>query len=39
MNLIDAWYKAAADSDQKAYFGFIADDGVYIGILHLTNTW
>jgi ketosteroid isomerase-like protein len=30
-NLIDNWHKAAADADQKAYFGFIADDGVYIG--------
>ena len=30
-NLIDGWHKAAADVDQKAYFGFIADDGVYIG--------
>ena len=29
--LIDNWHKAAADVDQKAYFGFIADDGVYIG--------
>ncbi len=30
-NLIDAWHKAAADVNQKAYFDFIADDGVYIG--------
>ena len=30
-NLIDNWHKAAADTDQKAYFDFIADDGVYIG--------
>jgi ketosteroid isomerase-like protein len=29
--LIDNWHQAAANADQKAYFGFIADDGVYIG--------
>ncbi|RLD60448.1 MAG: hypothetical protein DRJ05_04620 [Bacteroidetes bacterium] len=30
-NLIDNWHKAAADVNQKAYFDFIADDGIYIG--------
>lgn len=25
------WHKAAADVNKKAYFDFIADDGVYIG--------
>jgi len=28
---IDGWHKAAVDVDQKAYFDFIADNGVYIG--------
>ncbi len=30
-SLIDNWHKAAAEANQKAYFNFIADDGVYIG--------
>lgn len=28
---LDAWHKAAAETNQKAYFDFIADDGIYIG--------
>ena len=31
LSLIDNWHKAAAEANQKAYFNFIADDGVYIG--------
>jgi len=30
-DLIDGWHKSAAEVDQKAYFDFIDDDGIYIG--------
>ncbi len=30
-NLIDNWHNAASKADQKAYFDFIAEDGIYIG--------
>ncbi len=29
--LITEWHNAAADVDQKSYFDFIDDDGIYIG--------
>jgi hypothetical protein len=36
--MLDAWHKAAADADQKAYFDEIAEDGVYIGT-DATEIW
>lgn len=29
--LLNNWHESAADVDQKAYFDFIDDDGIYIG--------
>lgn len=29
--LLDEWHRAAAIADEDVFFGFIADDGIYIG--------
>jgi len=36
--MLDAWHKAAAEANQKAYFEAIAVDGIYIGT-DATEIW
>ncbi|HEY9004907.1 MAG TPA: nuclear transport factor 2 family protein [Ohtaekwangia sp.] len=37
-HFIDAWHKAAADANEKLFFGCIADNGIYIGT-DATERW